>query len=90
MIENKFINGILQAFRTDYKLSDLSESKIYEFLVNDVIVWKRHPTAFDDTTMLKDLDVDGGGNFGIDGITIIVNNNLVLSIEDLDILKIVP
>lgn len=87
MIDNKFVNGILQEFKTDFKLSDLSESKIYEYLVNYVIVSKLHPEAFDDTTTLKDLDVDDGSNFGIDGIAIIVNNNLVLSIEDLDILK---
>lgn len=87
MIDNKFINGILHEFRNDFKLSGISESKIYEYLVNYVIVSKMHPEAFDDTTTLKDLDVDDGSNFGIDGIAIIVNNNLVLSIEDLDILK---
>lgn len=87
MIDNKFINGILQEFKTDFKLSDLSEAKIYEYLVNFVIVSKLHPEAFDDTTTLKDLDVDEGSNFGIDGIAIIVNNNLILSNEDLDVLK---
>ncbi|MBU3928478.1 MAG: AIPR family protein, partial [Bacteroidetes bacterium] len=87
MIDNKFINGILQEFKADFKLSDLAESKIYEYLVNYVIISKLHPEAFDDTTTLKDLDVDDGSNFGIDGIAILVNNNLVLSIEDLDILK---
>ncbi len=87
MIDNKFVNGILHEFKADFKLSDLNESKIYEYLVNYVIISKLHPEAFDDTTTLKDLDVDDGSNFGIDGIAILVNNNLVLSIEDLDILK---
>ena len=87
MIDNKFIEGILQEFKTDFKLSNVEESKVYEYLINYIVVSKLHPEAFDDTTTLKDLDVDDGSNFGIDGIAIIVNNNLVLSIEDLDTLR---
>lgn len=87
MIDNKFIQGILQEFKTDFKLSGVKESKAYEYLINYIVVSKLHPEAFDDTTTLKDLDVDNGGNFGIDGIAIIVNNNLVLSIEDLGALR---
>jgi len=87
MIDNKFINGILQEFKSDFKLSNLSESKIFEYLVNYVIVSKLHPEAFDDTTSLKDLDVDDGSNFGIDGIAIVVNNTLIQAKEDLEVLR---
>ncbi|MDR0833392.1 MAG: AIPR family protein [Candidatus Symbiothrix sp.] len=87
MVENKFINGILQEFKSDFKLSDLAETKVFEYLVNYVIVSKLHPEAFGDTTSIKELDVDNGSNFGIDGIALIVNNNLVLAKEELEILR---
>lgn len=85
MIDNKFINGILQEFKSDFKLADLKESKIFEHLVNYLVVSKLHPEAFDDTTSLKELDVDEGSNFGIDGVAIIINNTLILSSEDIEI-----
>lgn len=85
MIDNKFINGIVQEFKTDFNLSDLKESKLFEYLVNYLIVSKIHPEAFDETTNLQELDIDDGSNFGIDGIAIIVNNTMILSKEDIEI-----
>ncbi len=86
-MENKFVKGILTEFRKDFNLESIEESKAFEYLVNYLVVSKIHPEAFANISDLQQIDVDSGSTFGIDGIAIIVNNNLLLNKEDIDIYK---
>ncbi len=87
MIDNKFIQGILNEFKKDYNLESEVETKAFEFLINYLIVTKIIPDAFSTLSDLQELDVDKGSNFGIDGIAILVNNNLLLNKDDIELYR---
>ena len=87
MISNRIVEGILNEFKSDYELSELSESKSFEYLVNYLIVSRIHPEAFEEPNIIQELDVDKGSNFGIDSFCLIVNDNLVQKKEDLALLR---
>lgn len=87
MLENKIVKGILNEFAEEYGMKELQESKLYEYLANFLIVSRIHPEAFEEIQKLEDIDVDDGSNFGIDGIAIIINNNLVLAKEEIEIYR---
>lgn len=86
-MDNKFVKSILNEFCTDFSLEKIEISKQFEYLANYLIVSKQHPDVFSSLPDLQEIDVDNGSNFGIDGIAIIVNNNLLLNKEDLEIYK---
>lgn len=87
MIENKFIQGILKEFKQDFELKTKDESKSFEHLVNYLVLTKIIPDAFNSIDDIEEVNVDNGSNFGIDGIAIIVNNNILKSIEELETYK---
>ena len=87
MIENKFLQGILSEFVNDYNLENEEESKSFEHLINYLTVTKLVPDAFTALPDLQDVNVDAGSNFGIDGIAVIVNNNLLTNKNDIEIYK---
>lgn len=85
MALNKILHGMVESFKEKSSFSDLDESKAYEYLVNYTIISKLHPEAFADPQFLELVDVDDGSTFGLDGISFIVNGNLVLSKEDISL-----
>lgn len=87
MIENKFLQGILAEFKNDFSLQQENESKSFEHLINYLVVTKLIPDAFSSITDLQDINVDAGSNFGIDGIAILVNNNLLTNKNDIEVYK---
>lgn len=84
MIENKFIQGILSEFKKDFDIKNPKESKPFEHLINYLTVTKIIPDALSTISDLEEINVDSGSNFGIDGIAIIVNNNVLRSIEEIE------
>jgi hypothetical protein len=61
----------------------LDESEVFERFANHCIVSKYHPETFE----VEDICVGGGGDLGIDGLAILVNDHLVTSSEQVDYLK---
>ena len=87
MIENKFIQGILSEFKKDFEIDEKDETKSFEHLINYLVLTKIVPDAFNTLTDIEEVNVDSGSNFGIDGIAIIVNNNVLKSIEEIETYK---
>lgn len=85
MALNKILNGILHDFEADYFLQSLDTSKSFEYLVNYLLVSKHHPDGINDKGDLDQLCVDNKSQFGLDGIAFIINDNLVLSKEDIEV-----
>lgn len=82
MLNNKILIGLCSEFISDNKIVEKNQDKQYEHFVNYSIISKYHPEAFNDIGNLMVINVDSGSTFGIDGIGIIINGNLALSIED--------
>lgn len=84
MALNKILSGMLRDFKKKFSLNDIEEeSKVFEYLVNYLMVSMYHPDAFSDRGDFDNLVVDEKGQFGLDAVAIIVNGNLVLSKEDI-------
>ena len=85
-MDNVIIKGILNEFCNDYGIS-LAEDKSFETLVNYLAVSRIQPEAVESSEQIYTLDVDPGGTFGIDGIAIFSNDNLVFSEDDISSIK---
>lgn len=85
MALNKILNGLVHSFSDKYSLQDFDESRLYEYLVNYLVISKFHPDAFSDPQDLRKVDVDSGSMFGLDAIAFIVNENLVLNKSDIEV-----
>lgn len=84
MIKSKIISGILSDFQKSFNLGHLEENDAFEYLINYLIISNFHPEAFDDPSKLELVSIDKGKNFGIDGVAIIINDNLISSIEEIE------
>jgi AIPR protein len=78
---DRITTGLLGEFAKEFKIGDLAEDKQFEHFASYVTA-RRHysETAFHS----RDLVTGDGGDTGIDGVAIIVNNNLVTDIDDVD------
>lgn len=83
---DRITSGLLSEFCSEFALSSFAEDKQFETFATYVAV-RRHfsEATFDPSTLIT----GDGGDTGIDGIAVIVNNNLVGEIDDVDeLLKI--
>lgn len=86
MALNKILSGIIDDFCSKNLFSNFEPSKAYEYIVNYSIISKFHPEAFADPQDLKVIDVDTvGATFGLDCVAFIINDNLVLSKNDIEL-----
>lgn len=85
MAVNKILSGIIEDFCEKNTFNDITQSKAYEYIVNYSIISKFHPEAFADSQDMKSVDVDANNAmFGLDCIAFIINDNLVLSKNDIE------
>lgn len=85
VINNRILAGILDEFQKDFEIENYDESKAFEYLINYLVLAKIHIEAVDGIETLKDIDVDKkGGNFGIDGFCLFINNIYVPRIDEID------
>lgn len=85
MITNRTVKGILEDFCKQYSINK-EEDKAFEYLANYIILSGFEFSGQIDIDLLQNIDVDpNGGTFGLDSIQFFVNDNLVLSKEDIDI-----
>ncbi|MER5012070.1 AIPR family protein [Morganella morganii] len=83
ILKNKIILGILDEFKKNYNFGESSESKIFENLVNYVILSKYDPEAFSDVSNFDLVDVDKSGTFGLDSFALFINDNLITCTEEI-------
>ncbi|RZK18122.1 MAG: AIPR protein, partial [Flavobacterium sp.] len=88
-MENKIIAGYLnEDFKSDFSVHGKNESELFEMFVNYCIVTRIHPEAFTtDFEKVEEMNCGGGEDTGIDGLSIIVNEHLVTTIDEIDALK---
>jgi hypothetical protein len=82
-VKDPIIESYLGDFSTEYKKSHLTEPEQFEHFVNYCVMAKHYTEAFDP----DDVSIGGGGDLGIDGVGIFVNDHLVLAESDVDFLK---
>ncbi|WP_375592327.1 hypothetical protein [Chitiniphilus eburneus] len=85
-MEHRILDSYVKDFSQSSQIDKLSPHKQFEYFTNYTIVSEIHPEAFSEIANIADIDVDNVGTFGIDAIAVIVNNNIVKSIDDIDIL----
>jgi len=82
-MKDRILAAHLEDFRTQFGLATLGESDAFEAFANYCVVAQQYPDAFDPS----ELGVGGGGDLGLDGIGILVNEHLVASNSDVDHFK---
>jgi len=76
---DKITKNLLDGFATDNGLN-MSDSELFEHFCNYCILASEYSEEFN----LEDVIVAGGDDTGLDGIAVIVNGNLILSIDEID------
>ena len=71
-------------FKEQYGYTNEQESRIFEMFIIYCVVSKYIKTETISKDLLEDLNVGDGGDWGIDGIIIIVNGKIVLSKQEVD------
>ena len=85
-MDNVIVKGILDEFCNNYCIYK-GEDKAFETLINYLSVCRIQPEAVESIEQINSIDVDPGGNFGIDGVAIFSNDNLIFSENDIESIK---
>ncbi|THF66585.1 hypothetical protein E6C76_07085 [Pseudothauera nasutitermitis] len=85
-MEHRILQSYVDEFCISSQIDKLPLHKRFEYFTNYTIVSQIHPEAFSEVANLAEVDVDTSGTFGIDAIVVIVNNNIVRSESDIDLL----
>src|SRR5687768_15661460 len=79
-MKDRILEAYLKDFVTEYSLDDLTEPEAFESFVNYCLISRFYSGQFEP----DDVGVGGSGDLGLDGLAIIVNDNLVRSVDDVD------
>jgi cold shock CspA family protein len=82
-MKDRIVAAFLDDFVHEFGLAGLDESKAFERFANYCVVSRHHPSSFDP----DEISVGGGGDLGLDGLAILVNDHIVSATEDVDHLK---
>lgn len=79
-MNDRILEAYLKDFVAEFDLTGATEADAFESFVNHCLVSRFYSHQFDP----DDIGVGGSGDLGIDGVAIIVNDNLVNSTADVD------
>ncbi len=82
-MKDRIIEAHLKDFKKQLLIEDLDEAAAFEQFVNYCVISKHYPDPFN----LEDVALGGGGDLGLDGLGIVVNDHLVTSKSDVDYFK---
>lgn len=82
-MRDKILKGYIKDFKHDYGFQDLKKSELFETFANFCAFSQHHP----DTLELDTVSLGGGGDWGIDGLGILVNDHIINSIEEIEYFK---
>lgn len=77
---NIILKNQIESFCEDHLFKELDDPEKLEHFANYYIISQYYPTLFSD---LEDVNCDGEGDLGIDGIGVLVNDKVISSIEEL-------
>lgn len=77
---DKILEGYLHSFADEYDLSGQSTERVFEHFINYCVISKMYAGSYE----LKNIHIDDGGQLGLDGMAIIVNDHLVTTKEEVD------
>jgi len=78
---DRITTGLLSEFVNEFEITGLPEDKQFEQFASYVTVRRHYSEA---AFHSRDIVTGDGGDTGIDGIAIIVNNNLVTEVDEID------
>lgn len=79
-MKDPIIEGYLQEFSNNFKINNLSLADKFEYLVNFCILNSEKYDEFE----IEDVHVGEQGNYGLDGVAILIDGELVTSEEEVD------
>ena len=82
-MKDRIIDAYLRDFVAEFGLADMEHTKAFEHFVNYCVISRHHLESFDP----EDVSVGGGGDLGLDGVAILVDDHLVRCREDVDYFK---
>ena len=82
-MRDQILSGYLNDFTGEHNLQALPEDELFEHFCDFCTISRYHPDPFD----LHEVRIGGGGDLGIDGLAIIVNDHIVPAVESIDHLK---
>ena len=82
-MKDPVLESYLKDFAVDHGKSHLVEAEQFEHFINYCVMAKHYTEPFDPDT----VSIGGGGDLGIDGIGIFVNDHLCLTSEEVDYFK---
>jgi len=84
-MENKIINSLLEDFCNDFGILEKKESTLFEHFCNYCMFTLNSPDAYGtDHLLFKEVHTGDGGDFGIDGLMILVNDIIVTNVEQFE------
>jgi cold shock CspA family protein len=82
-MKDRIIESYLKDFVEKFDFTALNEAEAFERFVNYCVISKHHPDSFDP----DEVGLGGGGDLGLDGLGVLVNEHLVFSRSDVDYFK---
>ena len=79
-MQDRILDAYLKAFTEDYGLGTLDEGSAFELFVGHLVTSRYFAGQFEP----DEVSTGGGGDLGIDGLAIIVNDNIAHAVEDVD------
>jgi hypothetical protein len=82
-MRDQILSGYMKNFTAEQNLANVPEDEVFEHFSNFCVISRYHPDPF----ALEDVRTGGGGDLGIDGLAILVNDHIVNAVESIDYFK---
>lgn len=79
-MKDQILAGFVRDFRERFDLEHDSDSVVFEYFANHCVLTRYHCDSFD----LDQIRVGGGGDGALDGVSIILNDHVVTTIEEVE------
>ena len=77
---DRITSSLVKEFKSDFEYGGLTDNVIFEYFSNYVVLTREYGSEID----LDSVWTGEGGDGGIDGIALIVNNRLVYNNDEMD------
>lgn len=79
-MEDRIINSYIESFKDDFNIVETNYNVLFEYFVNYCMISKHIPEIFrDDNLMYQKVHTGCGGDYGIDGLAIYINNSIYVN-----------
>lgn len=82
-MEDRILDSYLKSFVNDFKIEENDDAKCFEHFVNYCMMSKHLPEIFrDDNLMFDKVHTGCGGDYGIDGVAIYINDEILVTSKE--------